>query len=213
MDIKSKNRKEANDTKSEILENLLSKDLTALDLADILDINESAVRRHMNQLKSNGLVETYFEKAEKGRPKKYFSITDEGKELFPKQIQLLLRLIIKNLRQEFDDDVFDKMANLLVQDLLKKLPDIDERADFREKIESMVQGFDELGFYASYLDNNESHKVRYKNCAFGNLSKEEALWLCNIHQKVIEKMLDHPEIKQEKSMINGDQSCIQRIGE
>lgn len=213
MTPKAKNRLEANDTKSEILENLLCNDLTALDLSDMLGINESAVRRHLNKLKSSGLVEAYFEKAEKGRPKKYFSITDEGKELFPRQIELLLELVIKNLREEFDEEVTDKLADKLVYDLQQMLPTVYKEEDFDQKIEKIVEGFDELGFYSSFYDTDGQYKVKYRNCAFGNLSSEEAGWLCDIHRRVIEEMLEDPEIEQERSMLEGDKSCVQMIGE
>jgi len=208
-----KGRLQTEDTKSEILENLLSKDLTALDLADILSINESAVRRHLNKLESDGLVGSYFERADKGRPKKYFELTEEGEELFPREIELLLGLMIKNIHEVLDEDVSRELEENLVQDLIDRFPEVYEKDDTETKIKKVVKGFDELGFYSSYHEENGTYKISYRNCAFGNLPEKEAYWLCKIHKKVIRKILDDFDLQQEKSMLEGDNSCVQKIGE
>ncbi len=207
-----KSRIQTEDTKGEILENLLSKDLTALDLAEILEINESAVRRHLNKLESDGLIDSYFEKAEKGRPKKYFSLTDEGKRLFPRQIELLLELMIKNIQEGLDEDASLRLEENLVEDLINLFPGFDEKDSMEDKIEKLVKGFDELGFYCSYHEEDDTYRISYRNCAFGNLPKKEAYWLCDIHRKVIKELLDELDIQQERSMLEGDNSCVQRIG-
>ena len=209
--IKSKIQTE--DTKGEILENLLSKDLTALDLAEILEINESAVRRHLNKLESEGLINSYFEKAEKGRPKKYFTLTDEGKKLFPREIELLLELMIKNIQEDLDEDASLRLEENLVKDLIDLFPEFDEEDTMEDKIEKMVKGFDELGFYCSYQEEDGAYLISYRNCAFGNLPKKEAYWLCEIHKRAIKELLDLQNIQQERSMLEGDNSCIQKIGE
>ncbi len=208
-----KSRIQTEDTKGEILENLLSNDLTALDLAEILEINESAVRRHMNKLESDGLIGSYFEKAEKGRPKKYFSLTDEGKKLFPREIELLLELIIKNIQEGLDEDASHRLKENLVEDLIDLFPEFDEEDTMEDKIEKMVKGFDELGFYCSYQEEDGAYLISYRNCAFGNFPKREANWLCDIHRKVIKQLLDELDIQQERSMLEGDNSCVQKIGE
>jgi len=208
-----KSRIQTEDTKGEILENLLSKDLTALDLAEILEINESAVRRHLNKLESDGLINSYFEKAEKGRPKKYFSLTDEGKKLFPREIELLLELMIKNIQEGLDEDVSLRLEEKLVEDLIDLFLEFDEEDTMEDKIEKLVRGFDELGFYCSYQEEDGAYRISYKNCALGNLPKKEAYWLCDIHRKVIKQLLDEIDIQQERSMLEGDNSCVQRIGE
>ncbi|MEF8832642.1 MAG: ArsR family transcriptional regulator [Candidatus Thermoplasmatota archaeon] len=209
--IKSRIQKE--DTKGEILENLLSKDLTALDLSEILEINESAVRRHLNKLESDGLINSYFEKADKGRPKKYFTLTDEGKELFPREIELLLELIIKNIQESLDEDTSHRLKENLVENLIDLFPEFDEEDSSEEKIEKVVEGFDELGFYSSYDKEDGSYRISYKNCAFGNLPKDEAYWLCDAHRRVIKKLLDDMNIQQERSMLEGNDSCVQKIGD
>jgi len=200
------------DTKSKILESLLSEDLSALDLTNILEINESAVRRHLKTLEAEGLVEAYFEKSGKGRPKKYFTITDEGKKLFPDQLGLLLELTIRSIMEGFDKKISSELADLLVQELIESFPEMDEEDSLQDRVEKVAQAFDELGFYCDYSTTGGSYRLRFRNCAFGNLPEEEARWLCGIHKRVLQELLKEADIQQEKSMLEGDNNCVQRIG-
>ncbi len=202
----------AKDTKADILEELLKEDLTALDLADILEINESAVRRHLNGLESDGLVNSYFKKASKGRPKKYFFLSEEGKKMFPEQSELLLGLLIKEMRYVCSEDKMNDISDDMVEELKEFFPDVKGEDDFERKIEDIVDSFDDLGFYCSYSKQNGSYTIEYKNCAFGNLPKEQASWLCEIHQRLFHELIGDLKIEKKKSMLKGDKICVQKIG-
>ncbi len=212
MSLPNEKRIGSKDTKDKILENLLSDDLSALELAEILEINESAVRRHLKTLESKNLVDSYFEKASKGRPKKYFTLTVEGKKLFPDQFELLLKLMIKNVNEGFDRKISSELADRMVKDLVGLFPEMDEEVSLDNKVEKVIEGSDELGFYCDYEFTEDLYRLRFRNCAFGNLPEEEARWLCRIHKRVLKELLGEENIQQEKSMHDGDNICIQKIG-
>ncbi|MEF8873945.1 MAG: ArsR family transcriptional regulator [Candidatus Thermoplasmatota archaeon] len=197
-------------TKKTIMEELLGRDLTALDLAEIVGINESAVRRHLSKLESDGFVRTYFEKASKGRPKKYFALTDEGKKVFPKQNELLLNLVIKHLRKTVDEEVLEEISDKIVDDLKEFFLEVDD-VSLEKKVEKVVKNSDELGFYCSYTKDDGSYTLTYENCAFGELPKKQSSWLCSIHRKVLDDILGEADIQQKKSMKEGDKICLQKI--
>ncbi len=199
-------------TRTEILDELLDRDLTALDIADILGINESAVRRHLNRLEKNGLIDSYFEKASKGRPKKYFEITEEGEKLFPKETELLLNILIKSLRDRMDEKGLKELSDVVAEELKKYFPEVDEEDGLEKRIEKIVKGSDELGFYSSYGKEGDHYTIKHKNCVFGDLPAEQASWICSIHRKVVSDILGSVDIEQEKSMQEGDKICVQKVG-
>ncbi len=200
-------------TRTKILNEMLSRDLTAINLVDILEINESAVRRHLNKLENEGFVESYFEKADKGRPKKFFTITDEGEELFPKETELILNTLIKNMKDQLGKETLEEFSDLVVEDLKEYFPEIEEEEDLENKIAKVVNASDELGFYSSYDRENDHYSIVYENCVFGDLPQEQAAWLCKIHVKIIDDLLGEVDIEQKKSMLEGDKVCLQKIGE
>lgn len=194
------------------MRHLLGEDLTAIDLSDILGINESAVRGHLGKLENEGLVESYFEKADIGRPKKYYGLTDEGKGLFPRETELMLGFLVKRIREKYGEEDMDDLADGLAEDIAAMFPSIEPDDDLETRIEKLVEGFDELGFFSSYEKRNDHYTVTYRNCVFGDLPGEHASWLCDIHQRMIRKVLGDVEIDQKRSIVTGDKICVQDIG-
>ncbi len=200
-------------TRTRILDELLDKDLSALELADILDINESAVRRHLKKLENRGLIDSYFEKAVKGRPKKYFQITEKGERLFPKKTELILDILIKNLIDLYEGDEMETISDRVAEDLKDYFPPVEDGEDFHRRVEKIVEGSKELGFYTSYIKEDDHYSIKHRNCVFGNITGEEASWLCEVHMKIMRDLLGDVSIEQKSSMLKGDKVCLQIVGE
>ena len=200
-------------TRSKIINLLLSQDLTALDISDRLGINESAIRSHLKNLENQELVNHYFKKVKKGRPKKYFSLTDSGEDLFPRETELLLTILIKHIQKKCGEKDLDDLMRIIASELDEYFPDIMNSDRLEEKVQKIVSGFDDLGFYCSYEKKDGEYFIEYKNCVFGRLPKKYAGYLCKAHRKIIENNLGEIEFQQEKSMLEGDNVCRQKIGE
>lgn len=78
-------------TKQAILERLLPGERHVLDIVRELRIRESAIRRHFDQLERNGYVTGFFRKEGLGRPKKYYQLTETGRQKFPNSYAAPLR--------------------------------------------------------------------------------------------------------------------------
>jgi Predicted transcriptional regulator len=77
-------QKPTTDTKQEILQLLLKHgELKAQTLADSLQITPQAIRRHLNELESEGLVSYTSEVAGMGRPQHIYRLTKKGRDRFP----------------------------------------------------------------------------------------------------------------------------------
>lgn len=201
------------DTKSKILRFLSEKDLTALDIAERLDVNESAVRRHLDKLESLGMVNHDFKKVGRGRPKKFFRLTEKGMRAFPREPELLLNLLIKNLDDDLDEDVFEDISKNIADGLKDHFPETSSDESLEKKIEKVVQGFNDLGFYCSFDQKNGSYSIKYKNCAFGRIPQEQGTWLCKVHRMLLHDLLDGADLEQPKSMMIGDKICLQNVGD
>jgi len=201
------------DTRTDILKYLLSKDLTAVELSRELGINESAVRRHLDILEKKGLIEHYFEKAIRGRPKKYYRITKGGEGLFPSRSDFLLESVLDAMVDTYGEKSLDKIEDCLIDRITSMLSDLDDSNKFHNKVEAIARMFDDMGFYASHEFDDGEHYLRYENCAFSDLSERYASWLCNIHCEVVKNALGDIELEQIRSAAQGDKICIQKVGE
>src|SRR6267378_1747409 len=86
--------------RARILGLLLAQTRTAKETAESLKIQVSAARKHLERLRELGLVDEQFQKAEMGRPKKLYALTEKGKELFPRQYDLLLNETLAQLAKD-----------------------------------------------------------------------------------------------------------------
>ena len=72
------------DTKHDILQLLLKRgDVTAQDLAEKLDISPQAIRKHLKDLETEGLIYHTAEQAGMGRPQFVYALTTAGRDRFP----------------------------------------------------------------------------------------------------------------------------------
>lgn len=73
-------------------------------ISDHVDISEGTIYPLLRRLKSEGYVSTYLEESQSGPPRKYYRLTDYGREIFFEQldewdrfIESVNRLLRRNL--------------------------------------------------------------------------------------------------------------------
>ena len=71
-------------TKEDILNYLLKVNQTkAQELADLLEISPQAIRRHLKELETEGLIEHRAVQEGMGRPQYYYYLSKQGRDRFP----------------------------------------------------------------------------------------------------------------------------------
>src|ERR1043166_1069329 len=100
--VKEDQRRVSGATKQKIMEILLEGPRSLGEITDKLQIQKSAVRVHLQSLQSEKAVESHFKIERLGRPRKIYSLTENGRELFPRKYDLILSLIQKNYRNKWE---------------------------------------------------------------------------------------------------------------
>jgi len=205
-----------NDTRALIMSNLLNGDLTAIDLEEELDINESAVRRHLDTLQNQGLVQPYFEKASKGRPKKMYSLTESGDNMFPQKSCELFSLMIDDLRERIDDKVLDKVFSSAASKLAEKLSPGNGFSSTEDKLDEFLDSLDDFGFFPKKTKENGFFKVEYRNCVFNSLDNglsdgEISDKLCELHEEMVQDVMSGCEVSGGHVGDDDDGNCFHLI--
>lgn len=199
-------------TRTEILNYLIGNNLTALQLKDKLGINESGVRRHLQKLENKNLIEHHFVKASKGRPKKYYQLTENGLDLFPKETSLLLNILIKRLEEQLSEEEMENLMKKVGDDLGGYIKPESENEDTEAKLERLVDNFNDLGFLSSYKEDDDGYIIEYRNCIFSDVSKTFARYICGIHKDIMKDVLGEDiDFEQKSSILSGDEICQQKI--
>jgi DeoR family transcriptional regulator, suf operon transcriptional repressor len=100
-------------TKQDILQYLLkSGQATAHDLADDLDISPQAIRRHLKDLETEGLIEHYAMQVGMGRPQYMYRLSKQGRDRFPQGYS--------NFAVSFLDTLVETVGEQQVGEVLRK---------------------------------------------------------------------------------------------
>lgn len=98
-----------NETRREILQMLTERRCYVSQISEELNIGQKAIIEHLEIMRSAGLLEPHFEKVEKGRPRKYFNVTQN----FVIEVNLLSNFFdVKLHSPEMDERILEEFPRL-----------------------------------------------------------------------------------------------------
>lgn len=197
-------------SRRKILENLLDDDLTPIQLNEKMRIKISTIRNHLDKLEKDGYIEHYFERADKGRPKKKYTLTSKTQKALPRKYDFVLSQLLIELESEFDEETIKH----ILASISKNITDLDD--DFLDKgldtrLDRVVDFRSELDLYPSLIEENGSYLLQHKNCGCLELDKKIHKYICYLCRQVISNFVPDCEVEQVKSFATEDDICVHRI--
>lgn len=190
------------DTKQRILLLLLDGATTAEELASKLTMNLSVVRRHLEDLASQNLVESNFRRKGKGRPSKYYSISVEGRGMISSKYdlvgELLTMAIAKDEGKSKSKELYESAGRILAA-TTRELKDSD----------SLLAALSDFGFQPQLRKEGKSELIISKNCPILKLAKKYPELTCDaFHTAFLRGALNKPEIVLRQAIARGAAECI-----
>jgi len=201
-------------TRGRILEELASAPRTARDLAKKLGIQESAARGHLGRMEERGLVVPTFRREGVGRPRKRYTLTGQGQDLFPKKYDLILDAIVDELLaregEGFVSALFAESARRMAGEIAKDIP---HGGTTEEKARHLVTALNKLGFRCSVEKSPDGHlRVVRTNCIFRHSALSHPYLLCDVFDKnLTEALLGEAGVDLEDSIGRGGLRCAHLI--
>ena len=192
-------------TPAEILARLRDGPRQAQDLAEALGIDRSAVRRHLENLRDDGLVETADVIEGPGRPKKMYSLTLAGRETFPRDYPLLVELLLSKLEGEHGRPELERLISLIAQELGESVQGKSTAA----RLDAMLALYNRLGFEADVERvGRETVCLRQRNCIFLKAARADPALMCQcLDEGIMGAALPGAKIVLEASLAHGDTHC------
>ncbi|MCI4323629.1 MAG: ArsR family transcriptional regulator [Thermoplasmata archaeon] len=172
-------------TRGRILEELVIAPRTAKDLALTIGIQESAARGHLERLEQRGFVTPVFTKEGVGRPRKRFSLTSAGQELFPRRYEMLLDAVMDEMvakeGEAYVSTIFAAAARRMAQEVAREVGTKGPRA---KRAQALADALNELGFRCTVEKTpiGEFRIIRH-NCVFRSSALTHAYLLCEVFDK------------------------------
>jgi DeoR family suf operon transcriptional repressor len=189
-------------TKVALLKSLLNNESAVQELASALSLSVSAVRKHLEEMKALGLIESRFEKPAMGRPKKLYSLSEDGRGILfttgAKVLRTLAAIMKMDLGKRVTKRLFERAAREVAFEVSKK-----------GDAGSALEGLRELGFQPIQRDKN---LIVSSNCPVFGLAKEQPEMLCDVfHSSLLKYSLGVEGAVLMQTMARGSKECIHTI--
>lgn len=184
--------------------------LSVHDMSRQLGITEMAVRRHVNTLDRDGLLETKLVRQAMGRPTSLYSLAPQADELFPKKyLQLTLDLLgelVEDEGQQLVDRLFERRQEKMEQRYHARM-----KADsLEERVAELALIQNENGYMVEWSQSDQGEFIFSEhNCPITQVANrfQQA---CQCELKLFQNLLD-ADVERTECLAKGGTKCVYRI--
>ena len=199
-------------TKQNILQELLKRgQTTASELAKSLQISSQAIRRHLNELETDGLIEHEALQTGMGRPQYYYHISEQGRSLFPHRYGEFAVSFLDALAETVGKD---RIGTVLAKQWQKKAQDYRDRignGTLAQRVAKLVQLRQEEGYMAELHQNSPDRNqaefifTEY-NCAISEVA-ESYPSVCGHELEMFSAILPDCTVERTHWLNQGEHRC------
>ncbi|GMB09025.1 helix-turn-helix transcriptional regulator [Thermolongibacillus altinsuensis] len=201
-------RKKTSSTKEQILKMLkVQKRLTVSEMAKQLNITEMAVRRHLNSLERDELVQTTLVRQPLGRPTNVYELTTKGEQRFPRHYQQTMIDFLADLEQMAGKEMVDQLFKNR-QERMKRMYEANFlNKSFAEKVKELVDLQNEHGYMTELKKKSDDlFELVEHNCPIAELAQVYPI-ACECERGLFETLIHEAEIVSKTCLAAGDDAC------
>jgi len=205
--------KNVNNTHQNII-NLLKTQgaMTAKILASELDVTTMGIRQHMLQLEKSGDIIFEDRKAERGRPTRYWSLTEKSNGHFPDGHEVLTVQLIESVKLLFGEPGLDKLITHREQESFKIYAKaLKNNHDVLSKLKTIAKLRSEEGYMATVEKGDECYWLLENHCSICAAAKN-CLNFCRSELHLFQTLLQNvATITREEHIMKGARRCAYKI--
>ena len=182
---------------------------TAAALGERLDLTPAAVRRHLDVLLEEGMIEAREPRSQatrgRGRPAKVFVLTEAGRDHFDQQYDDLAVQALRFLAETGGDDAVREFANRRVAFIEDRFDSTLADNPHLSPTEALAQIFTEEGYAASVRDVSVGDQLCQQHCPVSHVAHEFPQ-LCEAETEAIGRVLGR-HVQRLATIAHGDGVC------
>jgi predicted ArsR family transcriptional regulator len=186
---------------------------TAASLAARLDLTPAAIRRHLEQLVDEGLIEAreprVYGHRGRGRPAKVFVATDAGRDAFYQAYDDLAVSALRFLAESGGGAAVEAFARRRVAELEERYAPAVSSAKEVDKAEVLAEALTEDGYAASVRDAQTGLQLCQHNCPVAHVAAEFPQ-LCEAETEVFARLLGR-HVQRLATIAHGDGVCTTHV--
>lgn len=180
-------------------------------ICDALRVTHNAVRQHLTALISMGLVAHGHTRATGGRPQACYLLTATGRDLFPRNYDLIAGKVIEHLVASAGPVQVQALLAAMGRELGSAAAAVDggDASDDAVAI-SLADQLEALGYEAQAVRHGDELQVEAHNCVFHALAKQHPE-VCQFDLAFMQAASGRP-IQHMECLVRGGRACRFRIG-
>ncbi|TDO55441.1 putative ArsR family transcriptional regulator [Kribbella sp. VKM Ac-2571] len=182
-------------------------------LAERLELTPAAVRRHLDHLLDEGLVESREERVYgprgRGRPAKVFVLTDAGRHAFHQAYDDLAATALRFIAEAGGDDAVAEFARRRVSEVEERYRELLAQAPESKKTEVLAQALTADGYAASTAEAGHGAQLCQHHCPVAHVAAQFPQ-LCEAETEVFSRLLGK-HVQRLATIAHGDGVCTTHI--
>ncbi|WP_459501685.1 helix-turn-helix transcriptional regulator [Bacillus sp. C1] len=206
---------EARTTKEEIVQLLkINGERTVGALAEILEITEMAVRRHLSKLEKEGTIQSKMVRQHVGRPTYVYGLSQKGEDLFPKDYKQFALEVLEDLEGIGDETLVNAILKARTNRMEKHLQKRMSRQDtVLQKLREVAAIQEKNGYMVQVKqEDGKSYILQKQNCPLQAVA-EKYPQLCLEEENMYKRLFSSEHVKVLSNMCDGDCHCSYHIEE
>lgn len=188
-----------------VLTALRDRSMRADDIAEVLGIDPSAVRRHLENLVSLGLVSWTDRIEGPGRPKRLYALTPQGRETGPRNYPLLLAALMQKVSDGAGRKQLLRYLKGIASDLAGPL---EKSGDAKKRLDLLLAKYNSLGFEATITKEGNTVILVQRNCPFLAAATKDPDALCrHLDEGLVRATIPGTKVELQKALAKGDTFC------
>ena len=195
---------------------LLQRNVTATvdSLARSIGLAPATIRRHLDILQRDRLVAFEEVRKKTGRPEYSFYLTERGQESLPKNYDLLLNMLIKEIADLSTEDIGRRDGEQVLEMVFQRLSanvwsDHEDQVrgeDLPSRLAALVRLLDERDFFPETEVSEGVLQIRLLNCPFRAVALNNNA-VCTFDSNLMSAMLDI-DLERRTCIHDGDGGCV-----
>lgn len=185
-------------------------EITASQISEQMKMTSMGARQHLETLETQGYIQHQFKKSGRGRPKKYWQMTNKGQSQFPDGHAQLIANLLGHMKNQLGTEAVNQLIQCREKDMLqiyqaalKSLPTITDKLDQLVKIRSSE------GYMAHIEKTNEGWLLIEDHCPICSAASQ-CQQFCRSEKKIFETVLQ-ANVDRSEYILEGDRRCCYKI--
>jgi len=186
---------------------------TAVELAKTLGFTPAGIRRHLDALVAEGILEAREPHGAllrgRGRPSKVFVMTDDGRQQFEHSYDDLAVAALKFMASQTDENSVIAFAQSRAQDMERTLAISMKNEKRLNRSEALAHALSEQGYAASVLEREHGAELCQHHCPIAHVAAEFPQ-LCEAETQALSRLLG-THVQRLATIAHGDGVCTTYI--